>query len=252
MRSCEYPSFHFLSAASLHYVRSGLWAETGKELISNSYHDIVFCMKSPRATMILRIPSSLHQQLKREARSADMSLNKHCRALLSKRERDSSAEEPGISLTQEGSSRRTPLQNLTARVLETWGGDLEGLALFGSFARGRETSHSDIDLLVVLNRKVTLDRDVYSRWQPHKFDGRDVSPLFVRIPGEGERIGGLWFEVALDGIVLFDKNLRLNRFLSHVRDLIVDGRVKRMTTHGHPYWVHSDRVARDSPPVKGS
>ena len=202
--------------------------------------------------MILRIPSSLHQQLKLEARSADMSLNRHCRALLSRRTRDSSAEESHISVTHAGRSRRTPLQNLTARVLETWGGDLEGLALFGSFARGRQTANSDIDLLVVLSKGVTLDRDVYSRWQLHRFNGREVSPLFVQIPGERERIGGLWYEVSLDGIVLFDKNLRLNRFLSHVRDLIADGRVKRMVTHGHPYWVRSDRVAQNLSPVRGS
>jgi hypothetical protein len=30
----------------------------------------------------------------------------------------------------------------------------------------------------------------------------------------------------------------LNRFLSRVRNLIADGRVRRMLTHGHPYWVH--------------
>ena len=130
-------------------------------------------------------------------------------------------------------------------MLETWGSSVEGLVLFGSFARGRQTANSDIDLLVVLNRSVTLDRDIYSRWRLRKFEGREVAPLFVQIPGEGERIGGLWFEVALDGIVLFDRDLRLSRFLSHVRDLVAGGRVRRMVTHGHPYWVHSDKVGQD-------
>jgi len=197
-------------------------------------------MKQPLATMILRIPSSLHQQLKEDARSAELSLNKHCRSLLSKKRKNSSAEESHILGEDRGHSHRMSLQKLTARVLETWGDNLQGLAIFGSFARGRETDSSDIDLLVVLNRKMTLDRDIYSRWQLHRFDGREVSPLFVQIPSEKGRIGGLWFEVALDGIVLFDKGLRLNRFLSHVRNLIVDGQVKRRITHGHPYWVHSD------------
>ena len=121
---------------------------------------------------------------------------------------------------------------------------VHSLALFGSFARGRSTSSSDIDLLIVLSGNVTLDRDVYLNWKPRKFDGREVAPLFVQIPEEGERIGGLWFEVALDGILLYDRDLRLSRFLSHVRDLIAGGKVRRMVTHGHPYWVYSDKPGR--------
>lgn len=204
-------------------------------------------MKESRATLILRIASSLHQRLKEEARAADLSLNKHCCALLGRRTAESSAAASPVSLTlAAGSSRRAAmLQDLRAKVLGAWGDSIEALALFGSFARGRETASSDVDLLVVLSRSVTLDRDVYSRWGLRKFEGRELAPLFVQIPGEGERIGGLWFEVALDGIVLFDRDLHLSRFLSHVRDLIAGGRVRRMVTHGHPYWVHSDTVAQD-------
>jgi hypothetical protein len=51
--------------------------------------------------------------------------------------------------------------------------------------------------------------------------------------------------VALDGIVLFDRNLRVSRFLAHVRDLVADGRVQRKVTHGHPYWVYPDIAGQD-------
>jgi predicted nucleotidyltransferase len=141
------------------------------------------------------------------------------------------------------------LQDLAASVIETWADSIEGLVLFGSFARGREIASSDIDLLVVLNESVTLDRDVYSRWQLRRFSGREVAPLFVQIPGDGERVGGLWFEVAMDGIVLFDRDLRLSRFLAHVRNTVADGRVKRMVTHGHPYWVYSSQSDQNLPQV---
>jgi len=137
------------------------------------------------------------------------------------------------------------LKELSARALETLGDEIQGLVLFGSFARGRETANSDIDLLVVVTGSVPLDRDVYSRWQLGKCSGREVAPLFVHIPAEGERIGGLWFEAAFDGIVLFDRDLRLSRFLSQVRNLVASGRVRRMMTHGHPYWVHCGQVARN-------
>ncbi len=203
--------------------------------------------------MILRIPSSLHQQLKHEARSADLSLNKHCRAILSRKATDATPATSPVSLTLAagGTRRIANLQDLSARVLEDWGDSIEALALYGSLARGRETAGSDIDLLVVLTAGETLDRDIYSRWRLRKFEGREVSPLFVQIPGEGERIGGLWFEVALDGIVLFDRDLLLSRFLSRVRDLIAGGEVRRMITHGHPYWVHSGLEAK-LPREKGS
>ncbi len=204
-------------------------------------------MKSSRATLILRVPSSLHQQLKQEARSADLSLNRFCRRLLSRRTTDFETEGAPMSMTLGAGRPDRPesLQDLSAGVLETWADRVAGLVLFGSFARGRQTANSDIDLLVVLNRSVTLDRDIYSRWRACKFEGREVAPLFVQIPGEGERIGGLWFEVALDGIVLFDRELHLSRFLAHVRDLVAGGRVRRKVTHGHPYWVYSAKVDQD-------
>jgi predicted nucleotidyltransferase len=183
-----------------------------------------------------------------------MSLNRYCHTLLSKRTPDSAADGAPIPLTLAvGRSRRqASLQDLSAGVLADWGSSVEGLVLFGSFARGRQAANSDIDLLIVLSRSVTLDRDVYSRWQPLRFEGREVAPLFVQIPGERERIGGLWFEVALDGIVLFDRDLHLNRFLSHVRDLVAGGQVRRMVTHGHPYWVYSDKAGQALSPKGGS
>lgn len=192
--------------------------------------------------MILRIPPSLHQRLKGEARAADVSLNTHCRALLSRRTRSALAPGTARSMALAGGPSRptAALQDLAARVLEAWAGDIEGLVLFGSYARGRETAVSDIDVLVALGRNVTLDRDTYARWHPQEFDGHEVAPLLAQVPDDGGRIGGLWFEAALDGIVLFDRDLRLSRFLARVRDLVASGRVKRMTTHGHPYWVHCD------------
>jgi len=199
-------------------------------------------VKSDQATLILRLPPAMHRRLKDEARSADTSLNAHCRALLSRRPPLPSVGEPALALSlAAGRSHRTePLADLVSGVLGEWREDIEGLVLFGSFARGRHTTGSDVDLLVVLGRRVTLDRDVYGRWRSRTFEGRALAPLFAHAPAAGERIGGLWFEVALDGIVLYDQDLKLSRFLSDARRLIAEGHVKRRVTHGHPYWVHGD------------
>ena len=208
-------------------------------------------MKSSRATLILRIPSLLHQRLKEEARHADTSLNKHCITLLDRRTGKAASEgvSTSLSFATAHSDRMVSLQDLSAGVIEAWKKEIEKLVLFGSFARGRQTANSDIDLLVVLDGNVTLDRDIYARWQFHRFNAREVAPLFVHIPGTGERIGGLWFEVALDGIVLYDRDLHLSRFLSRVRELVAEGRVKRMVTHGHPYWVHTQRTDEGRAPA---
>ena len=210
-------------------------------------------MVPARATLILRIPSSLHQRLKQEAHAADLSLNKYCSLLLSRKSGEGiPGESPASATLACGWHRAAQLGELCSSVLGTWGNDIDGLALIGSYARGRATANSDIDLLVVLSRPATLDRDVYTRWQPRRLDGHEVSPIFVQIPGEGEKTGGLWFEVALDGIVLFDRDLNLSRFLCGVRELVADGRVRRMVTHGHPYWVHVDKGIRNTSSVRRS
>jgi predicted nucleotidyltransferase len=206
-------------------------------------------MKSAPSTLILRIPSSLHRRLKQEARWAGTSLNRHCLGLLGGKAVESPARGPVLAPSPpHGTSLRTRvLHELADLALETVGEEVDGLVLFGSLARGQETASSDVDLLIVLGRSVALDRDVYSRWQFDRFAGREIAPLFVHLPAAGERVGGLWFEVALDGAVLFDRDLRVTRFLSRVRNLVAAGGVRRMITHGHPYWVSSDDVTLGFP-----
>ena len=206
-------------------------------------------MRPDLATLILRVPASLHRRLKQEARWAGTSLNRYCLGLLGGKTAESQAGRPALTpAPPSGSSHRADiLQDLSERVLETAGDDIDGLVLFGSMARGRQTASSDIDLLIVLNRSAILDRDVYSRWKLGRFAGREIAPLFVHLPADGERVGGLWLEVALDGVVLFDRDLRVTRFLSRVRNLVAGGRVRRMITHGHPYWVYSEDAALEFP-----
>ena len=59
----------------------------------------------------------------------------------------------------------------------------------------------------------------------------------VRMPEAGHVAGGgLWPEIALDGIVLFERDGALSRKLVAIRRAIADGRLVRRTAHGQPYW----------------
>jgi hypothetical protein len=46
----------------------------------------------------------------------------------------------------------------------------------------------------------------------------------------------MWAEVAIDGIVLFERGLRLTEHLVRVRRDIAAGRLVRRMVHGQPYW----------------
>jgi hypothetical protein len=46
----------------------------------------------------------------------------------------------------------------------------------------------------------------------------------------------MWGEVAIDGIVLFERGLHLTLHLIRVRHDIAAGRIVRRMAHGQPYW----------------
>jgi predicted nucleotidyltransferase len=143
-----------------------------------------------------------------------------------------------------------PLGNLTAlggasraveRAARLFGDRLIGIAAFGSWARGEAVKGSDVDILVVLDPGMTLNRELYRRWDeaPVVWGQRVVEPHFVHLPPRRETVAGIWAEVALDGIVLFETGLRLSTRLVLVRQDIVSGRIVRHLAHGQPYWVEA-------------
>jgi len=124
-----------------------------------------------------------------------------------------------------------------------FGDALAGVVLYGSWARGEATSESDVDVLVVLDASVALTRDVYRTCDVGSlsWDGHPVQIQIVRLP-EADRVaaGGLWPEIALDGIVLFERDVTLSRRLVAIRRAIADGRLVRRTAHGQPYWTSTE------------
>jgi hypothetical protein len=173
---------------------------------------------------VLRAGPALHAALRAEARKKGLSLNELCVRRLS-----TPAAAAGLPSGGQGAVRW---------AIEALGDRLVAVAIFGSWTRGEAASGSDVDLLIVLGEEAALTRELYRmpgagelRWE-----GRPLEPQFVRLPPAGEIAGGLWAEVATDGLVLFERDLRLSRRLSAIRRDIAEGRLVRRTAHGQPYW----------------
>ena len=194
-------------------------------------------VKKLSGRFVLRTSPEIHSSAKRRAAQLDISLNELClRALEAYLTQDTmfsthttTMEDPDISL--EG--------NFVRRAKQHMGNDLKGLLLFGSTARGESRDGSDVDLLIVVGRELTLTRQLYTRWDREFTEGR-LSPHFTHLPSSLEHTGSIWFEVAVDGILLFERERSISRFLSKIRRAIATGLLVRKTAYGHPYWLRNE------------
>jgi predicted nucleotidyltransferase len=185
--------------------------------------------KTASGRFVLRIRPSVHENLRKEAKRRQLSLNVICQQALE--------GYLNHSLPIKGAEgERAPI---IAAVSELLGDALVGIVLFGSMARGESREMSDIDLLVVIRRSLPLSRSLYARWDS-RFARDEASPHFVHLPLEAMDAGSLWFEAAVDGIVLHEIDEEISRFFGSIRRMIASGRLKRLAAYGHPYWVKNE------------
>lgn len=174
---------------------------------------------------LLRMPPPLHAALDGAARTAGMSLNEYCVRRLAAF---------GVSI-DDGDAVA-----LVARAAVIAGDALAGVLLHGSWVRGYATPTSDVDVIVVVEPRVALNRALYRTWdeQPVTWREHPVDAHFVHPPGD-DTLSGLWAEAAVDGLVLFDRGGQLSAALARVRRAIADGRLVRRVVHGQPYWTET-------------
>lgn len=171
---------------------------------------------------VIRMEPGLHGALREAARAAGTSLNEYCVRKLAGR----GYEESGA------------VAEIVRRAGAIVGNELAAVVLFGSWARGAATEDSDVDVLIVADR-AAITRALYRQWDasPITWDSRRVEPHFVVLPERGDRLSGLWAEVAIDGIVLFERGFEMSGLLAAMRSRIADGVMVRRWSNGHPYWV---------------
>lgn len=179
--------------------------------------------EKPSGRFVLRLDPRLHARLRVEAEALGTSLNEHCSRILA----------------APGSAGVLPAGEVVQRADTQFGTALEGVLVYGSWARDRLVDSSDIDLLVVLASEVPISRQLYRKWdaEPVMWEHRDVEVHFAHLPAVDDPISGLWAEVALDGIVLYDFGLTVTRRLGEIRRRIAAGEIERREVNGEPYWV---------------
>jgi hypothetical protein len=194
-------------------------------------------MKRPSGRFVIRMPEALHRRLREEAMRTGRSLNQLCVARLSA---------GGESLVGTGAVTAHAgilPSDFLDEVVRRWLGKLVGLILFGSSARGDATEDSDTDLLLVMRPGMKIERGLYRLWDEFRRedsgaeDSGKISPHFVILPGSVLEAGGLWYEAALDGIVLWEIDSQVSRFLGSVREAMGQGKIRRRLLHGSPYWI---------------
>jgi predicted nucleotidyltransferase len=175
---------------------------------------------------LLRLDPGLHAALREAARAEDVSLNEYCVRKL--------AAPPGAAVASPDALA------VLRHAASCFGADLVAVVAFGSWARGEESDESDLDLLVVVDDRIALERDLYRRWDRDALDlaGRAVDVHIAHLPDPDRFSPSVWGEVAIDGIILFERNFEMSRRLGEVRRRIAAGEVvRRLAPGGQPYWV---------------
>lgn len=176
------------------------------------------------ARVLLRLPIDLHRTLAKAALDASLSFNEFCVRRLR-----APSDASGLSVVR---------SHVVSRARAVFAERLVGVLVLGSWARGEAGATSDIDVLIVIDTKTALTRDLYRAWDvdPLTFEGRTIDAHFAHPSDAGTAPTAVWCEAAIDGIIWYDRDGAIAIRLGEVRRAIAEGRVVRAFVHGQPYW----------------
>lgn len=173
---------------------------------------------------LLRLPAALKAELTENAAEEGLSLNEYCVQRLAA---------PDLRVAP-----RAQMAAVLASARRVAGAHLRGLIAHGSWVRGESRTTSDVDVMVVVDGGLSLTRALYRTWDASSpmWDDRSVDAHFVHLPLPSERPSSVWCELAVEGLLLSDRDGSVSATLIDVRRSIAAGRLVRKTSHGQPYW----------------
>ena len=182
-----------------------------------------------QSRILVRTSRTLHRRLLSQSKSKKQSLNDLCLERLS------------IPSSLEGPSSATA-RRVVATADHLFKDSLKGVIFYGSQARQEATKDSDWDFLVVIDDSMKLTREIYRKWDDNwasKPDER-TEIHFAQMPKSTAISTGFWCEIALDGIILFEKEFAISSHLIRIRHEIASGIILRQNVHGQSYWIRKE------------
>jgi predicted nucleotidyltransferase len=146
--------------------------------------------------------------------------------------------------SQHASIPEFPWEKIKATVVPklkmSFGKQLVGVVAFGSQVAGKATLNSDLDILIVLDERVSIKRKLYEIWDNFNIDNDpEITPHFVNFAKSAKPIksSGLWLEIALNHKILFEQKSQITNHFSRLQKCLANDEVRRYFSNGHPYWI---------------
>ena len=147
--------------------------------------------------------------------------------------------------------RRALIWEALRLLLQEFGGNLIGVAVFGSVARGRETAESDTDLLVVsgsfseslsgrMDRLVKVLTRLENTAQHEKMRGKGINTwiqFHPLSPDEARMHRPIYLDIVEDGVIIYDKDSFMETVLTSLKRRLEELGAKRIFLEdGSWYW----------------
>ncbi|NVM36527.1 MAG: nucleotidyltransferase domain-containing protein [Candidatus Lokiarchaeota archaeon] len=145
---------------------------------------------------------------------------------------------------------RDYLYNFVRLLKDNYNEDLLSIILFGSVARGKWNIESDIDLFIIFSNKSSIRTDINNQLtkiisdyeRKSKLKNSKGERLFSTIQDISLLIKDLhtfrtiFYDIAMDGIILFDKNQTGSHFLKKIKKRIEEKGLKRVFIKENDYY----------------